>query len=66
MRCQDRASWIRAVSFPDGIAPGDSMGYLAELCKKLNIESVDPTATLTISQSFRMQGRGSSSALPLL
>lgn len=49
-----RTFWIRAASFSDGITPGDPMGYLADLCQKLNIASVKPTATFAVPEFFRM------------
>lgn len=49
-----RTFWIRAASFSDGISPGDPMSYLANLCKKLEVASVEPTATFTVPEFFRM------------
>lgn len=49
-----RTFWIRAASFADGIAPGDPMSYLAELSKKLNVAGIEPTATFTVPEFFRM------------
>ena len=46
--------WIRAASFSDGITPGDAMSYLADICKKLRVASVEPTATFTVPEFFRM------------
>ena len=49
-----RTFWIRAASFSDGISPGDPMTYLGELCKKLGISSVEPTAAFRVPEFFRM------------
>lgn len=46
--------WIRAASFSDGIVPSDPTAYLHYLCKKLKIASVEPTATFTVPEFFRM------------